>query len=249
MSTENQKTGKGGEIALVVREEYYVKKIERSITYDSFEHTIWSTKIRNKDYTLIGIYHLPQGTQKAITNNNFITEFTELLTHVTSKHNNILTMGDFNIHMDDLEDADSCLLLDTINAFNLKQQVHIPMHNQDHILDLIITENSEGYEVEKIIPGPYISDHQFIITQLSEHKPIVQQSLTKHRRIQTYIMQVFDKHFNNQLILETSDLNQAISRFRNEIQRTLNQIAPEKPMKTRNRFDRKLLWPEKNNEE
>ena len=97
-------------------------------------------------------------------------------------------MGDFNIHMDDLEDTDSCLLLDTINAFNLKQQVYIPTHNQGHILDLIITENLEGYEVEKIIPGPYISDHQFITTQLSERKPIVQQQLTKHRRIPTDIM-------------------------------------------------------------
>ena len=154
-------------------------------------------------------------------------------------------MGGFNIHMDDLEDADSCLLLDTINAFNLKQQVHIPMQNQGHILNLIIKENSEGYEEEKIIPGPYISDHWLIITQLSEHKPIVQQLLTKHRRIPRDIMQGSDRHFNNQLILETSDLNQAISRLRNEIQRALNQTAPEKPMKTRNRnkkpwFDKEL---------
>ena len=144
-----------------MREDYYVEKIERSITYDSFRHAVWSTKIRNKDCTLIGIYHLPWGTQKAITNNNFITEFTELLTDVTSKHNSTLTMGDINIHMDELEDADSCLLLDNINTFNLKQQVHIPMHNQGHILDLTITENLEGYEVEKITPGPYISDYNF----------------------------------------------------------------------------------------
>ena len=64
MSTENHKTGKGGGIALVMREEYYVKKIDKSTTYKSFEHTIWSAKIRNKDYTLIGIYHQPQGTSK-----------------------------------------------------------------------------------------------------------------------------------------------------------------------------------------
>ena len=55
MSTENWKTGKGGGIVLVMREKYYVKKAEGSITYDSFDHAIWSTKIRNKDYTLIGI--------------------------------------------------------------------------------------------------------------------------------------------------------------------------------------------------
>ena len=234
ISTENCKTGEGGGIALVMREEYYVKKLDKSTTYDSFEHVIWSTRISNRDYTLIGTYHPPQGTQQAITNSNFITEFTEFLTDVTSKHNNILTMGDFNIHMDNLEDVDSCLLHDTINAFNLKQQVNIPMHNLGHILDLIITENLQEYEVEKIILGPYLSDHQFITIQLTECKPKVQQLLMKYRRIPTDIMQGFNRHFNNQSVLETTDLDQAIDQFQSELQRTLDQIAPEKLLKMRN---------------
>ena len=49
ISTENCKTGKGGGIALVMREEYYVKKLDKNKTYDSFEHAIWLTRIRNKD--------------------------------------------------------------------------------------------------------------------------------------------------------------------------------------------------------
>ena len=228
-----------------MRDEYYVKKLDKNTTCHSFKHAIWSTKIRNKDYTLISIYHPPQGTQQGITNSNFITEFTEFLTDATSKHNNILTLGDFNIHIDDLEDADSCLLHDTINAFNLKQQVNIPTHNLGHILDLIITETSDKYEVENIIPGPYLPDHRFITIQLTEHKPKVQQLFTKHRKIPADIVNEFDKHFSNQSILETTQLDQAINQFRSEIQRTLDQIAPEKIMEMRNRnkkpwFDKEL---------
>ena len=123
-------------------------------------------------------------------------------------------------------------------------KVNIPTHHLGHILNLIITEISDGYWVEKITPGPYLSDHRFITIQLTEHKPKVQ-LLTKHRRIPTAIMQEFDKHFNNQSILETTDLDQAINQFRSELQRTLNQIAPEKLMKMRNRnkkprFDKEL---------
>ena len=51
--------------------------------------------------------------QQGITNSVFITEFTEFLTEANSKHNSILILGDFNIHINDLEFADSCLLLDT----------------------------------------------------------------------------------------------------------------------------------------
>ena len=105
--------------------------------------------------------------QQGITNIVFITEFTEFLTEANSKDNNILILGDFNIHTNDLEDTDLCLLLDNISAFNLKQQVDIPMHNLGCTLDIIITENPQEYQVEKIIPGPYISDYQFIIMQLT----------------------------------------------------------------------------------
>ena len=58
-------------------------------------------------------------------------------------------------------------------------------------------------------------------------------------------MQEFDKHFSNQSVPETTDLDQERNQFISEIQRNLNQIAPEKIMKMRNRnkkpwFDKEL---------
>ena len=59
------------------------------------------------------------------------------------------------------------------------------------------------------------------------------------------IVQEFDKHFSTQSILETTDLHEAKNQFRCKIQRTLDQIAPEKIIKMRNRnkkpwFDKEL---------
>ena len=65
--------------------------------------------------------------------------------------------------------------------------------------------------MEKIILGPYISDHQFIIMQLTECKPKEQQLITKHRIIPDGILQEFDKHFNNQPVLKATYLDEAIS--------------------------------------
>ena len=229
---------------------YYVKKLNKNTTSDCFEHAVWSSRIRNKDYTLIGISHPPQGMQQGITTCTSITEFMEFLTEITSQHNNILELGDFNIHIDDLEDADSWLLLDTISAFNLKQLVYIPTHNLGHTFYLIIIENSE-YQMEKIILDPYISDHWFITIQLTKHKPKVQQLLTKHRKIPDDIVQEFNKPFSNQPVLETTNLDKATNHFRCEIQRTLNQIAPQKIKKhktekslglTRNYMTREESW-------
>ena len=84
ISTENCKTGKGGGISLVTSSDYLIKKLRKNIIYDSFEHAVWSSRIRNKDYTLIGICHPPQGMQQGIKNSVFITEFSAFLTKATS---------------------------------------------------------------------------------------------------------------------------------------------------------------------
>ena len=112
-------------------------------------------------------------------------------------------------------------------------------------LDLIIMENSEEYQVEKIIPGPNISDHWFITMQYTEHKFKVQQLLTKHRKLSDDIVKEFDKHFNNQPILKATNLDEAINQLICEMQRTLDQIVPEKTKKMQNRkkhpwFDNEL---------
>ena len=54
ISTEHLKTGKGGGIALVMREEYYVKSSTKAELMIAL-NVIWSTRIRNRDYILIGI--------------------------------------------------------------------------------------------------------------------------------------------------------------------------------------------------
>ena len=107
-----------------------------------------------------------QGTQEGITNTTFLDELTDLLTEVTAKHRNIIILGDFNIHINNSEDPDAQVLINTLEAFNLKQHLPFLTHNQGHILDLITTETNTCL-VTKSAPGPYISDHQMVYINLT----------------------------------------------------------------------------------
>ena len=119
-------------------------------------------------YTLIGISHLPQGTDQEFSNSNSIHQFTDLLTEELPKHHDLIIMEDINIHTNDMEDQDAQMLLDTIAAFNLKQHINIPTHNLGHTLDLLITPAThEG----SLIAGPHLSDHKFIILETTHTKP------------------------------------------------------------------------------
>ena len=77
-------------------------------------------------------------------------------------------MGDFNIHINDLEDWDTQILKDTLNAFNLRQHINIPTHNLGHTINLIITPNDY---IGPLIPGSYTSDHRMITLSTNIPKP------------------------------------------------------------------------------
>lgn len=70
-------------------------------------------------------------------NSDFLNDFAAFLTHLSTLSPNIILLGDFNIHMDNINhpltrDFASCL-----ESFGLQQHTSIPTHSKGHILDLI----------------------------------------------------------------------------------------------------------------
>ena len=90
-----------------------------------FQANIWNIQLGSGVYTIIGIYHLSQGTEQQFSNSNFINQLTDLLTEELPKHQDLIIMGDIHIHINDRKDEDAQTLLDTIAAFNLKQHINI----------------------------------------------------------------------------------------------------------------------------
>ena len=136
--------------------------------YSSFEHNIWNTQLGSRAYTKIGIFHSPQGTKQHFNNSNFIDQFRDLLTVELPKHQDLIIMGDINIHTNNSDDQDAQTLLNTVAAINSKQHVNIPTHNLGHTLDLIITPATYH---RSFIAGLYVSDHRFITLETSHTKP------------------------------------------------------------------------------
>ena len=119
LKTPKRQKGRG--IALATHRKYTITTKPETTNYSSFEHAIWNIQIGPTVYTIIGLYHPPQGTDPKVSNANFLDQLTDLLSHIIPKHWDIIIMGDFNIHINDLEDQDAQILQDTLNTFNLKQ--------------------------------------------------------------------------------------------------------------------------------
>ena len=141
-------------------------------------------------------------------------------------------MGDFNIHINNLEDRHAQILKDTLKAFNLRQHINIPTHNLGHTINLIISPKDY---TGSLTPGSYISDHRMTTLSTNIPKPMPKAETKKVRNLTDDKIQQFTEVFNNATILNTSNLAKATNQLNSEILRTLDKIAPQQVKKITSR--------------
>ena len=102
--TKNRRGQRGGGIALITNQNCKVSEQRNVQPYPSFEHNIWDAQLGSRVYIIIGIYNSPQSIDQQFKNSNFIDQFTDLVTEELTKHQDLIIMGDINIHIHDNED-------------------------------------------------------------------------------------------------------------------------------------------------
>ena len=89
----------------------------------------------------------------------FIDDITEFLAETLSQHQNIILAGYFNMHINNQDDPEGNILMDTVTALGLQQHANFVTHHSGNTLDLIFTEIITRQKVLKCTPGPFILDH------------------------------------------------------------------------------------------
>ena len=108
---------------------------------------------------MIGIYYPPYSGHNLIPNNMFIDDPTEWLAEALLNDKNIIIIGDFNIHINKRDDEDVTSFMNTIEGLGLQQHVNFSTHRMGNTFDLVLTESSEPFNIETVLPGYYISGH------------------------------------------------------------------------------------------
>ena len=102
----------------------------------SYKYAIWKLSIKNKDIMLVGVYHPPD----LITVNEFLDDFLNFVGNLRLKYRNLVTLGDFNIHINNMDSEDAHQFLQTMEAMGLKQKVEYPTHIKGNILNLVFMD-------------------------------------------------------------------------------------------------------------
>ena len=136
-------------------------------------------------------------------------------------------LGDFNIHVNDENDNEAGIFVDTMMALGFNQHVSFPMHRAGNILDLVFTETCNSNEVKSCTPGPIFSDHTAIEIVVTQSTQCIQKRLIKYRKLRDINI--------NQLTndLEVSDIingpiDDMVDELESKLLQVLDKHAPEK---------------------
>ena len=100
----------------------------------------------------------------------FFVKFSDFLEHSDILPGKILLMGDINF--ENIENNNSRKLQDIIDMFNLTQSVSEPTHNQDHVLDLVFSKQSDNILISTKLHHGLTSDHAAILCKLDVSVPV-----------------------------------------------------------------------------
>ena len=170
--------------------------------FKSFEYLQLDISVENKMISIFPIYR-PEPNLVAMS--VYFEEFFNLLERICVISNDILILGDFNIHIDIVNNPTSLRFAETLTAFNLFQHVTEATYESGHLLDLVISRPNDF--VSNIIIGEYFSDHKTILFDLKSGKlPIIKKSVSSRKYVTWIQVHLFEKsflHFLHIILLPT----------------------------------------------
>ena len=161
----------GGGIGLMFRSDLKVKTLDEGCR-NTFEYSVWQIRLKDKDqrdqtFEILVVYHPPPSENNKHMVQSFIDDFLELYIELGTTCTNLIIMGDFNIHVDDLNNLDPKQFNKVCMGIGLEQVVNFGTHVQGHTLDLVLHESNSSIKIKKIQPEMYLLDHCFVEMEIN----------------------------------------------------------------------------------
>ena len=208
LDTVNRKNRRGG-IGLIYWETFKVCKWKSKKT-QTFEHTIWSIKANDTMSTVLAVYHPPYSEKAPITNAMFLDEVTDFLATFLVEYNKTIITGNFNIHVNNTNDPEAQIFLDTMEALGLNNHVNFATHNRGNTLDLVLKEVLSSLSVVNCRQGPFLSDHCCIELEVAIPKPALKRQTITSRNIKDVVTEDLVKELDLGTI-EGEDVNDLVN--------------------------------------
>ena len=159
---------------------------------------------------------------------SFFDEFATYVNEIVVTRQDILIVGDFNLHCE-LNSAPGVKVLnDMLAENNLKQHVTEPTHMKGHMLDLVITHSSSSIVSSTSAYPSSISDHYSVVFRLSSASPVPTRAVKQLRDIRGLDFVRLETDLSSCLAsLDTTlDVNTMVGQYEHAVLSTTDLHAP-----------------------
>ncbi len=163
---EPRQTGRGGGVATVYSDILNVTQ-KTGYRFNSFEIlllNVTQSNLQKKSVLCLALatVYRPPGPYT-----DFLKEFADFLSDLLVYADKALIVRDFNIHVDNTNDALGLAFTDLINSFGVKQNVTGHTHCFNHTLDLIISHGIDLTDIDIVPQSDDVIDHYLVSCMLS----------------------------------------------------------------------------------
>ena len=208
-----------GGLALLHKTNLKVKRLSQHMS-PSMESAVWKVTSLQMSLHIVGVYRPPD---KSIQ--DFLDLFTEYIADLIAEHEDIVLVGDFNIHINNEDNPNAVIFLDTMTTLGLHQYINGSMHCSGNCLDLVFTEELSRMKVKKCLISDYLSDHAVVLCGLTIPKQDQVRKWITYRNINGIDV---DK-FTNDLVFrdcDSDDLEAAVTNFKEVVTKAMDIHTP-----------------------
>ena len=197
-----------------------VKREDDRITAE-MEYAKWKVASANSFLNILGVNRPPDSSIP-----QFLDNFTELLVDIVASNTNLVILGDFNIHVNYVNDPNASIFLDIMTALGLKQHVRGPTHKSGNCLDLIFTEEMSTTKQIKCSQSLSVSDHNSIWCILNIPKEDCTHKEVTYRKLSEIDLAQLVDNMSLEMIKE-ENLDDMVAMLEENFSTALNNQAPE----------------------
>jgi exonuclease III len=234
IASKIRQTGRGGGVAIIYNADLKVKIVKQK-EFASFEIVqILIQSPGNTSLSMSLLYRPPPSKKNQLSFSRFCEDISDFLDTWILDKNRLLLSGDFNFHVDDVDNKEATHFLKLMESYGLSQHVSAPTHNRGHTLDLVFTR-----ELDPLVSKPYThdtltSDHHWVLCDLLIEKPKPDAKVIKFRKFKDIDMESFRHDITTSLIGQPTagtNLEDLISNYDSVLSGLLEKHAPQKSLK------------------
>ena len=242
---EPRQTGRGGGVATIYSDILNVTQ-KTGYRFKSFEILMLNVTLSDMQKKSIVSLSLATVYRPPGPYTEFLKEFGDFLSDLLVTADKALIFGDFNIHIDNTNDALGLAFTNLLNCFGVKQNVTGPTHRFNHTLDLIISHGIDITDIDIVPQSDDVTDHFLVscILRINNNNYIA----SRYRPGRTIVPATKDRFANNlpdlsQLLcvpINTHELDKMTGNMGTIFSNTLEAVAPIKLKKVREK--RTVPW-------